>query len=228
MGVHAADCRDSAAVLRGSGCRSVLKAQEAARRGRQREAPLFGVRRRGPRLATSPCRRRRAGFETIVKPFLAENCYGCHGNKKHKKDLNFEAIESVASLTTDGDRWDDVVAEAPAPGHAAGRRAAAGRTPASGGGERGLRAELARIEKATPPDPGRITARRLNRTEYNNTIRDLLGVDTHPADDFPQDDAGYGFDNIARRAVAVAGADGEVRRRPANASRGWRSSARRR
>jgi hypothetical protein len=46
-------------------------------------------------------------------------------------------------------------------------------------------------------DPGRVTARRLNRTEYNNTIKDLLGVDLRPADDFPQDDSGYGFDNIA-------------------------------
>jgi hypothetical protein len=46
-------------------------------------------------------------------------------------------------------------------------------------------------------DPGRVTARRLNRAEYNNTVRDLLGVDLRPADDFPQDDAGYGFDNIA-------------------------------
>ena len=46
-----------------------------------------------------------------------------------------------------------------------------------------------------PHDPGRVTARRLNRTEYNNTIKDLLGVDVRPADDFPQDDSGYGFDN---------------------------------
>ena len=38
--------------------------------------------------------------------------------------------------------------------------------------------------------------RRLNRTEYNNTIRDLLGVDLRPADEFPNDDSGYGFDNI--------------------------------
>ena len=57
--------------------------------------------------------------------------------------------------------------------------------------------ELERIERTAVPDPGRVTARRLNRTEYNNTIKDLLGVDTKPADDFPQDDAGYGFDNIA-------------------------------
>ncbi len=39
--------------------------------------------------------------------------------------------------------------------------------------------------------------RRLNRNEYNNTIRDLIGLDLRPADDFPADDVGYGFDNIA-------------------------------
>jgi hypothetical protein len=46
------------------------------------------------------------------------------------------------------------------------------------------------------PDPGRVTLRRLNRAEYNNTIRDLVGVDFRPADDVPADDVGYGFDNI--------------------------------
>jgi hypothetical protein len=40
-----------------------------------------------------------------------------------------------------------------------------------------------------------VTARRLNRVEYNNTIRDLLGVAARPADEFPVDDSGYGFDN---------------------------------
>ena len=60
-----------------------------------------------------------------------------------------------------------------------------------------LERELARIDRVTPPDPGRVTARRLNRVEYNNTVRELLGVNLRPADDFPQDDAGYGFDNIA-------------------------------
>ena len=46
-------------------------------------------------------------------------------------------------------------------------------------------------------------ARRLNRVEYNNTVRDLLGVDVRPADDFPQDDSAYGFDNIAQ-ALSVS------------------------
>ena len=46
-------------------------------------------------------------------------------------------------------------------------------------------------------DPGRVTMHRLNRAEYNNTVRDLLGTSMRPADDFPADDISYGFDNIS-------------------------------
>jgi hypothetical protein len=46
-------------------------------------------------------------------------------------------------------------------------------------------------------DPGRVTLHRLNRAEYNNTVRDLLGTARRPADDFPTDDYAHGFDNIA-------------------------------
>lgn len=54
------------------------------------------------------------------------------------------------------------------------------------------------IDCDTGPDPGRVTIRRLNRNEYNNTIRDLLSLPStyRPADDFPSDDVGEGFDNI--------------------------------
>jgi hypothetical protein len=49
-----------------------------------------------------------------------------------------------------------------------------------------------------PLDPGRVTLHRLNKVEYNNTIRDLFfGLDVSPADRFPADDQSYGFDNIA-------------------------------
>ena len=41
-----------------------------------------------------------------------------------------------------------------------------------------------------------VALRRLNRAEYNNTVLDLTGLDLRPADDFPSDDIGYGFDNI--------------------------------
>ena len=156
----------------------------------------------GPPVSTSTAKEPVApketveGYDSLVRPFVAENCVPCHGYKKQKNGLNLESFESAASLTDDHDRWAEVVKklraremppeeEAQPPEHQ--RQAVAG----------WLAKELERIDKLTPPDPGRVTARRLNRTEYNNTVRDLLGVDIRPADDFPQDDAGYGFDNIA-------------------------------
>ncbi|MDA1236778.1 MAG: DUF1592 domain-containing protein, partial [Acidobacteria bacterium] len=60
-----------------------------------------------------------------------------------------------------------------------------------------LEAEFARQDAAIVPLAGRVTARRLNRNEYNNTIRDLLAVEMQPAADFPADEAAYGFDNNA-------------------------------
>jgi mono/diheme cytochrome c family protein len=135
------------------------------------------------------------GFDTLVKPFLAAHCVACHGNEKHKRELNFESFTSASALIDQRDRWEEVVRklrdrqmppdeEPQPPEHQ--RQAVAG----------WLARELSRIDRLTPPDPGRVTARRLNRAEYNNTVRDLLGVDSRPADDFPQDDSGYGFDNI--------------------------------
>jgi mono/diheme cytochrome c family protein len=136
------------------------------------------------------------GFETVVKPFLAAHCFGCHGNKgEPEKGLNLESFGSAASLNEHRERWDEVVQklrgsemppieeEQPPEDQ---RQAVA----------TWIAGELDRIDRTTPPDPGRVTARRLNRTEYNNTISELLGVDIRPADDFPQDDSGYGFDNI--------------------------------
>jgi len=135
-------------------------------------------------------------FDSLVRPFVTEHCIECHGFKKQKNGLNLESFETSASLIDDHERWAEVVKklrgremppeEEPQPSEHT-RQAVAG----------WLAKELDHIDRLTPPDPGRVTARRLNRTEYNNTIRDLLGVDAHPADDFPQDDAGYGFDNIA-------------------------------
>lgn len=56
--------------------------------------------------------------------------------------------------------------------------------------------EFERLDRAAPVDPGRVTARRLNRIEYANTVHDLLGVDISAVDELPPDDTGYGFDDI--------------------------------
>ena len=66
-------------------------------------------------------------------------------------------------------------------------------------------------------DPGHVTLHRLNRDEYNNTIRDLMGVDFKPAADFPSDDVGDGFDNIGDVLSISPLADGKIfQRRRAN------------
>ena len=135
-------------------------------------------------------------FEKVVKPFLAKHCYDCHGNKgEPEKGLNLQAFETVAALAEHREHWDSVVEKLRAsemppleeeqPPEDQRQAVAAW-----------IARELDRIDRTTPPDPGRVTARRLNRTEYNNTVKELLGVDVRPADDFPQDDSGYGFDNI--------------------------------
>jgi mono/diheme cytochrome c family protein len=96
-------------------------------------------------------------------------------------------------------------------------------------------------------NPGRPTVHRLNRTEYSNAIRDLLALDIKPGAMFPQDDTGYGFDNIgevlsmapvlierymsvARKVSSLAVGDPDVKpesvefRPPKNSKRRERSS----
>jgi mono/diheme cytochrome c family protein len=135
-------------------------------------------------------------FDGVVKPFVMEHCASCHGERRQKGGLNLQAYGSLEALTNDADRWELVVQklrdgdmppeeEEPRP------------TPAQVAELTGfVEREIAKADAARPIDPGRVTARRLNRTEYNNTIRDLLAVDLRPADEFPNDDSGYGFDNI--------------------------------
>ena len=167
---------------------SAQRASESARQSR----PAAQAPTRTSKPAHDP-----AGFDRLVKPFLAQNCFNCHSNKKQENDLNLQSFESTASLVEHREQWDEVVGrlrrgemppleEEEQPSEEQRQAVAAW-----------LSRELERIDAATPPDPGRVTARRLNRTEYNNTIAELLGVNVRPADDFPQDDAGYGFDNIA-------------------------------
>jgi hypothetical protein len=58
-----------------------------------------------------------------------------------------------------------------------------------------IETQLDSLDRNARTDPGRVTAHRLNRAEYANTIRDLLGVEFAASSEFPADDSGYGFDN---------------------------------
>jgi hypothetical protein len=136
-----------------------------------------------------------AAFEATVQPFLEDTCLPCHNDRRQRGGLNLESFQSVDSVARDTNTWEKALAklrtgemppeEDPRP-HPETLEAVAA----------WIDREIERVDRLAPPEPGRVTIRRLNRTEYNNTIRDLLGVDVNPADDFPQDDSGYGFDNI--------------------------------
>lgn len=53
------------------------------------------------------------------------------------------------------------------------------------------------VPAPSEPDVGRVVLHRLNRAEYDNTVRDLLGSELRPGLGFPADDFGHGFDNQA-------------------------------
>ncbi len=138
-------------------------------------------------------------FIKSVRPFFAKNCYACHSSRLSSGGLNLESYGSAASFFEDPDEAQKVL-----------KKLQAGEMPPKSltrPNAQELNAVTSWIEtdldRQTQANPRRVMARRLNRVEYNNTVRDLLGVDVRPADDFPQDDSAYGFDNIAQ-ALSVS------------------------
>ncbi len=127
--------------------------------------------------------------------FVKKNCVACHNATVTNGDVNLAAFETAQSFDENRETWERAVSkiktgEMPPP---AMKKPPAADTLAF---TKYLEAEFLRQDRTAKPDPGRVTARRLNRTEYNNTVRDLLGVDIRPADNFPNDEAAFGFDNI--------------------------------
>jgi mono/diheme cytochrome c family protein len=132
-------------------------------------------------------------FETAVQPVLEKTCSRCHNALKPTSGFNAAAYTNAETLLSDRDGWEIIVG-----------RLEAGEMPPAG--EEGptddeaaafvdfVQRQFEIADRNTTPDPGRVTAHRLNRVEYANTVRDLLGVDFE-AEEFAADDSGYGFDN---------------------------------
>jgi len=144
----------------------------------------------------SACLAASGGFSGTALPFLEKHCYECHGGKKTKGDLNLKEIRDESRLLPELKLWRGVLhqvntGEMPPKKHTS-QPAPQEITDFN----QALEEALAAAEAKLPPDPGRVTARRLNRTEYNNTVRDLLDVDFNASENFPADDIGHGFDNI--------------------------------
>ncbi len=134
-------------------------------------------------------------FSKEVVPLVKEYCGKCHGDKKAKAGLSLTAFTDEASALKKREVWAQVAdnlrsGDMPPPGKPRPNAEQLERLNVW------FDAVVFGIDCNGLRDPGRVTIRRLNRAEYNNTIRDLVGINFQPANDFPQDDVGYGFDNI--------------------------------
>jgi len=144
-------------------------------------------------LAVNPSK---AEFEKDILPIIKANCYSCHDDGKAKGDLSLEVFKTKNDVRRYYKISEQVykkllTGEMP-PENSKKRLSKEGRALVTSW----FRASLDDFYANAPPNPGRVTVRRLNRSEYNNVIRDLMRINFKPAKDFPPDDSGYGFDNI--------------------------------
>ncbi|MCI0462168.1 MAG: DUF1592 domain-containing protein [Gemmataceae bacterium] len=134
-------------------------------------------------------------YDDQVRPFLARHCQECHGGEKPKGDFRVDRLSADLADEAVRGRWLTVL-----------KRIHAGEMPPKSKPRppekevqaltdwvRG-RAEAA--EAARRATQGRVVLRRLNRVEYENTVRDLLGVDIDLQALLPEDTPAHGFDNV--------------------------------
>jgi hypothetical protein len=134
-------------------------------------------------------------FQQTVLPIVSRNCLSCHSDRVHAGNLTLEPFRDPAAAVAEPAVWQSVLEKV-----SAGAMPPPPAAPLTQADRDAIAAWIRRLPgladaPAANAVAGRVTARRLNRVEYNNTIRDLLGVAARPADEFPVDDSGYGFDN---------------------------------
>ncbi len=135
-----------------------------------------------------------ARFHAQIEPILSQVCYDCHADGVEKGDFSLDDFESIDEHLADKKLWLKVwenlraemmpPAEKTQPSHAERQKVIAW-----------IEKEVFKLD-ADNPDPGRVTIRRMNRVEYENTVKDLLDVDFDAEEVLPADDTGYGFDTI--------------------------------
>ncbi len=134
-----------------------------------------------------------AGFESTMGALVKKYCVACHSGSMPAAGITLSSNRTITEILKEHDTWDRAAAairggQMPPAGSPA--PTAAEKSKGLGWLETAITQAQCKLQ-----DPGRVTLRRLNRFEYNTTIRDLVGADFKVADDFPTDDTGYGFDN---------------------------------
>lgn len=134
-------------------------------------------------------------FASDVRPLLEKYCFECHDAEKHKGDVILSRFSKQTDLAGDQPLWLDVITEL------RGYLMPPAKAKQPSEGERSLILQrlaesMDHIDASAPRSPGHAPIHRLNRAEYNNTIRDLFGIDFQLADALPADDTAHGFDNV--------------------------------
>jgi len=135
-------------------------------------------------------------FSQTIVPFLQKYCVDCHNPQEASGTVVLDRFTTRSEIQTEFSLWDDVYRMV------RGHRMPPREVPPPSDSERTefLRAidlELDSYDCRLANDFPTVVVRRLNRYEYDRTVQALLGVESQPAEDFPSDDVGYGFDNVA-------------------------------
>ncbi|MEX1114594.1 MAG: DUF1592 domain-containing protein [Akkermansiaceae bacterium] len=135
-----------------------------------------------------------ATYEKEIIPILENYCFDCHAEGISKGEFSMDGFKDLSKHLNDKKHWLPVwhnLRSQIMPPSDEDQPAIAEKTRLLAWIEK----DVFKLDPANP-DPGRVTIRRLNRTEYQNAVYDLLGVEYDTREIFPADDTGYGFDNI--------------------------------
>ena len=142
-----------------------------------------------------------AEYEKTVVPFMKAHCYSCHGPDRQKGKLRLDTLPVDFSDSSAASKWLEVVdninlGEMPPddePTPDPGQLTAVANW---------IAAELRHAQRNAQSTGGRVLMRRLSRTEYANTVRDLLNVEflpkEGPVDLLPPDGSLDGFDKVSK------------------------------
>ena len=147
-------------------------------------------------VSANPGEEETSQFAQEGLPFMEKYCFGCHTGDQPAAEISLDVFSDDRSLIENRDIWDrilDMVATGYMPPSESEVQPP---LEASEAFVAHIEAIFEHADRTAKPDPGHITVRRLNRVEYKNTVRDMLGVDFDPTENFPADDVGHGFDNI--------------------------------
>jgi len=134
-------------------------------------------------------------FEEQIRPFLVRHCQECHSGEKPKGNLRVDQLTADFAADAGRRRWRSVLERIQAdemPPQAKPRppeKEVQALTKWVGDSVRDAEARQRTTE-------GRVVLRRLNRVEYENTVRDLLGVHVELKELLPRDSSADGFDNV--------------------------------